>query len=74
MALAGEYRLNSIAFPAISCGVYGFPPDLAVPIAVREVCSGVKTHLSLEKVIFCCFDKAMAEHYRVTLISAGYSD
>jgi len=35
-ALASQHGLETIAFPAISCGIYGFPPELAVPIAVSE--------------------------------------
>jgi O-acetyl-ADP-ribose deacetylase (regulator of RNase III) len=36
LALAREHRLGSIAFPAISCGIYGYPVDRAAAIAVRE--------------------------------------
>jgi O-acetyl-ADP-ribose deacetylase (regulator of RNase III) len=37
LSLAGEYRLESIAFPAISCGVYGYPLEQAAKIAVDEI-------------------------------------
>jgi len=61
LALAQSHRLTSLAFPAISTGVYGYPKEPATEIAVREV----KAHAgALEKVIFCCFDKATAELYR----------
>jgi O-acetyl-ADP-ribose deacetylase (regulator of RNase III) len=61
LALAQSHGLSSLAFPAISTGIYGYPKELAAEIAVREV----KAHAgSLERVIFCCFDKATAELYR----------
>jgi O-acetyl-ADP-ribose deacetylase (regulator of RNase III) len=69
LQLASDYWLKSIAFPAISCGIYGYPPDLAVPIAVAAVrawaADGV--HAYPDYVVLCCFDAAMAERYRATL-------
>ena len=61
LALAEENRLSSIAFPAISTGVYGYPKQAATEIAVCEV----RAHEGdLERVIFCCFDAATADLYR----------
>ena len=61
LALAEKNGLKSLAFPAISTGIYGYPKKPAAEIAVREV----KAHAgSLEKVIFCCFDAATADLYR----------
>jgi O-acetyl-ADP-ribose deacetylase (regulator of RNase III) len=60
LALARQHGLKSIAFPAISTGVYRFPKELATEIAVREV----RQHAGDERVIFCCFDKPTADLYR----------
>ena len=53
--LAAQHQIRSLAFPAISCGVYGYPIDQAVDIACRESIAGLKANESIEKVIFACF-------------------
>ena len=61
LMLTQSHRLSSLAFPAISTGIYGYPKEPAAEIAVREV----KAHAgALERVIFCCFDKVTADLYR----------
>jgi O-acetyl-ADP-ribose deacetylase (regulator of RNase III) len=60
LALAERHGLKSIAFPAISTGIYGYPKEPATAIAVREV----RARANLERVIFCCFDADMAALYR----------
>lgn len=55
LRLAVENQLLSVAFPAISCGAYGFPVDKACAIAVDTVAGFLKDNDSIEKVIFCCF-------------------
>jgi O-acetyl-ADP-ribose deacetylase len=67
LQLAPERGLDSIAFPAISCGVYGFPPERAVPIAVREVRAWLAQHAQPRHVVFCCYEATMAERYRKAL-------
>jgi O-acetyl-ADP-ribose deacetylase (regulator of RNase III) len=58
-------KLRSIAFPAISTGIYGFPKGRAAKIAVREV-QGYSERL--EKVLFVCFDEETAGIYRKLLL------
>lgn len=55
LALAVQHGVRSIAFPAISCGVYGYPIAQATAIAVREVSSFLKANDTIERVIFCAF-------------------
>jgi O-acetyl-ADP-ribose deacetylase (regulator of RNase III) len=60
LALAVVEGLRSMAFPAISTGIYGYPKEAAAEIVVREVrLIGMPEH-----VIFCCFDTATADLYR----------
>jgi O-acetyl-ADP-ribose deacetylase (regulator of RNase III) len=53
--VAREHGVRSIAFPAISCGVYQYPLDKAVAIAVRETKAELEQNKWIEKVIFACF-------------------
>jgi O-acetyl-ADP-ribose deacetylase (regulator of RNase III) len=66
LALAERHGLKSMAFPAISTGVYGYPKQQAAEIAVREVRAHADT---LDRVIFCCFDK-LAHRIRPALPAA----
>jgi O-acetyl-ADP-ribose deacetylase (regulator of RNase III) len=54
-AIAREKGLRTLAFPAISCGIYRFPIEQAVEIALRETQAGLAASEDLEKVIFACF-------------------
>ena len=56
LALAAENGVRTIAFPAISCGVYGYPLEDAVAIAVRECAEGLKRHPTIARIVFACFD------------------
>lgn len=56
LQLAREHALKSIAFPAISCGVYGYPPVAAVKIAVAECASFIGDDGMLLQITFACFD------------------
>lgn len=67
LALANEAGLASIAFPAISTGIFGFPPARAAPLAVRTVRRAVAAGGSLEEVIFCCYSAADLALYETAL-------
>ncbi len=54
--IADAYKMHSVAFPAISCGIYGFPIDKACDIAVSEVMKSVQG-TTVEHVIFSCFNE-----------------
>lgn len=56
LSLAVENGLKTIAFPAISTGVYSFPMERATRIAVREISEFLQAHESVERVICCCFN------------------
>jgi len=55
LAVAVENHIKSIAFPCVSTGVYGFPHQPAAEIAIAAVNDFLKSELTLEEVIFCCF-------------------
>jgi len=67
LQLAVAHEARSIAFPAISTGIYRFPADQAARIAAQEVTGFLAEHTQLEHVIFCCFDAATMAHYRRAL-------
>ena len=67
LKLAAAHALRSIAFPAISCGAYGYPLAEAVKIAVRECAGFAASHPLPEKIIFACFDDATRAVYEAGL-------
>lgn len=66
LALAAGKRLSSIAFPAISTGAYGFPPERAARIAVREASAFLIEHRGFE-IRFVCFDAGTYGIYEALL-------
>jgi O-acetyl-ADP-ribose deacetylase len=64
LSLAVEHQIKTIAFPAISCGVYGYPIDAAVKIAVKETLDFLAANQSIAEVIFACFGADLYEAYR----------
>lgn len=67
LRLAAEYGLERIAFPAISCGVYGYPVAPAAAIAVRATRQWLAKHALPRNVVFCCFGGTVTRAYRVAL-------
>lgn len=66
MELAAAHGINSIAFPAISCGIYGYPAGQAAEIAIGTVHEALGASSSLE-VIFALTDPAVFEAYQIVL-------
>ena len=62
--LASKFGIKSLAFPAISCGVYGFPIDDAVEIAFGETGVALRSNESIHTVIFACFGDDVFSAYR----------
>ena len=68
LELAKPYNIHSIAFPAISTGVYGYPLDAATQIAVDTVADWLQSHADYDmKVIFCCFDARTKQAYQTKM-------
>lgn len=55
LALANAHALRSIAFPAISSGVYGYPSEAAARVAIASVRSATEAASSLSTIVFCCY-------------------
>lgn len=71
LQLAEAHGISSIAFPAISTGVYGFPKTAATEIAVNTVSNAVEGTSVIGEVVFCCFSSADLELYRSVLMQPG---
>jgi O-acetyl-ADP-ribose deacetylase (regulator of RNase III) len=71
LAIAAERQLDSIAFPAISTGVYGYPTKPAAEIAVATTRLFLTTHPHLAEVIFCCFSDGDLAIYESVFRDAG---
>ena len=68
LELAHENKLRTIAFPAISTGIYGFPLDLAAPIAVRTIRAFVRTHPdAFDRILLVCFGEDAERYFRAAL-------
>jgi len=70
LRVAAAEGLKSVAFPAISTGIYGYPLDAATEVAVNAVRDETRADSSLEQVIFACFDARTLAAYR----RAGLAD
>jgi O-acetyl-ADP-ribose deacetylase (regulator of RNase III) len=63
LALARANGLKSIAFPSISTGAFGFPIERAVPLALAEIVTFLKSHADFERVVVVCFSRADYDCY-----------
>lgn len=69
LKLALDNQIKTIAFPSISCGIFGYPISQAAVIAVNEVANFLEMHTEVEKVYFVCFDDACLEAYQYAIES-----
>lgn len=67
LQLADQHGLASVAFPAISTGVYGFPAPRAAGIATRTILDHLEAGSAIERVVLACFGAGMAELHRTAL-------
>jgi O-acetyl-ADP-ribose deacetylase (regulator of RNase III) len=65
--LAAEHHLRTLAFPAISCGIYGYPAAPAARIAIQETTLALAVNPEIEAVSFACFGPAILSAYRSAL-------
>ncbi|MBT4964482.1 MAG: O-acetyl-ADP-ribose deacetylase [Francisellaceae bacterium] len=65
--IANDLGLRSIAFPSISCGIYGYPIELAHQVAIDTVYQGLLNLEKIEQVLFICFDDTSLNFYQNTL-------
>lgn len=70
LQLAGKHGLHSMAFPCISTGIYGYPPDLAAQIAVTTAQTFVSCQSSVAHIVFCCFSEQDLKLYQNLLTSS----
>jgi O-acetyl-ADP-ribose deacetylase (regulator of RNase III) len=69
LALAREYQLATIAFPAISTGIYGYPLQEATDVAVATTRAELEDPGRLSQVVFACFDQRVLDAYRAAGVS-----
>ena len=67
LQLANEKGLKSIAFPAISTGVYRFPIDRACRIVLESIRNYLKSNDSLNKIYLVCFDQGVFDQYNISM-------
>jgi O-acetyl-ADP-ribose deacetylase (regulator of RNase III) len=65
--LATQHALETIAFPSISTGRFGYPIELASRMAVTTISSELRNHTGIREVVFCCFSAGDLRHYEKLL-------
>lgn len=70
LEIAADRELESVAFPAISCGAYGYPLEAAATVAARAVREFLDSHDRPSRAVFCCFSERTAEAFRRALAAA----
>jgi O-acetyl-ADP-ribose deacetylase (regulator of RNase III) len=70
LEVAAQHGVNTLAFPSISTGAYGYPIALAAQVAVATVRSAVPTYPTLREVVFCCHSALDLAVYQALLIEA----
>lgn len=71
LELAVRHGLSTVAFPAISTGIYGYPLDQAARVAVAAVAEVLRAEAAVERVVFCCFGDEALDAYRRELAALG---
>ena len=74
LKLATEKQIKTMAFPAISCGIYGYPVDQAARVAVKTVTEFLRNDDKLERVIFTCFNEKIFAAYQKCLKELGIGE
>ena len=67
LILAVQNNIETIAFPCISTGIYGFPKDLAAETAISAIIDFLKDNVSIKKIIFVCFEDESFKIYKKLL-------
>jgi len=74
LEVARDNGLTTLAFPAISTGVYGYPADAAAGIAVGTVAEFLAGEATIMRVVFCCFGNESVRHHEAALDRLAASD
>ena len=74
LTLADEKRLKSIAFPAISTGIYGFPIERAAPLLLKEAADHLRRQTGLQRVVFCLYDKVSYQVFESAFTGLGAAE
>jgi O-acetyl-ADP-ribose deacetylase (regulator of RNase III) len=67
LALLEEYGLKSVAFPAISCGAYGFPLDRAAAVALSQIKPFLESNTTVERLLVVCYPSEVYDAYWTAL-------